>query len=66
MLKDFGLWVLPNLVMVKIFTLQRRFCNKKVKVINVLWVVTAKISHLYYTDDVNAVTAKSTRVECAC
>lgn len=49
--------------MVKIFTLQRRLCNRKVEVINVSWVVTMKISRLYYIKDVNVLTEKSTSVQ---
>lgn len=52
--KSFDLGVLPNLVTMKMFTLQRRFCNRELKVVNVSWVTAVKICLLYHPEDTNA------------
>lgn len=57
-LKSSGLWLLPNLVMVKILTLQRRFSRRKVEVVNIIVCAYIIINYLYYIRYVNALTEK--------
>jgi len=43
--------------------LQRRFFNRKIKVINISCIITVKISCSYHIEDVNALTEESTSLQ---